>query len=799
MKLFFKLSHCEFGSSHINEDLIMEQGREACFSCEESFMTDYKMMMTMGGGHFSEVKLVFHVPTVTCLTIIVLRMKKNASLVANEVSIMKSLQHPNIIKFFHVVQSRDTTYLVIEHTSQGDLLRHILELGSLKESEARRLFTQILLAMQHCHNNHIAHRDIKANNILLDCRGNAKLCDFGLAIKVTPGQKLRDIWGTLLYCAPELLVENAYDGCASGIWSLGVLLFLIVVRCFPFGASSSEGVRRQILAANFTIREHISIDIFNVIIEMLMINPDRRPTIDKIMRHPMIWESNRHSPPISTQKHPGTVSPGIVSTMTVMGYKSEEIIDSLRDQNYNQVMATYLILQHQSPGGDCIHQQVKPMQPGHVLKLADLQAFPVPRRRATEPASLNFTLPSKPQEKEGKKNARKVGTRHSMPATLCRQLAKIYHSHLAHQNHHHALFLMCSSEEMSEDFSDSKIGSSGCLMASVLPSLFMDIASSRAWDRKITWDIGNISSCSNQEELWSSVKTAQSITPRVSFSGDTFWVDTITQEEDFSKELNITQVEVMNEKDIITQKPTITQEESVTEEVTINQGEDITQEATITQEEDMAPEVTMTLDETRTEEVTTADGVIMAQTETLTEEETLTEHEDIIQKATIILEVKMNQLVTLTREDSITQEEAITHGQPEDAGPASTHNQRIPSWKRVKKILEITALRLGQTTIVQQVEQKLDDKIGSVSNTLKTELSDEMQRIYDKINTERASMSEALEARLSEDHDQLKNICNQLETQIGNVTQQLDATVQNTQHRVEELDNAIQSVIEASK
>ncbi|EGW12816.1 hypothetical protein I79_023809 [Cricetulus griseus] len=257
----------------------------------------------------------------------------------------------------------------------------------------------------------------------------------------------------------------------------------------------------------------------------------------------------------------------------------------------------------------------------------------------------------------------------------------------AHQNHHHALFLMCSSEEMSEDFSDSKIGSSGCLMASVLPSLFMDIASSRAWDRKITWDIGNISSCSNQEELWSSVKTAQSITPRVSFSGDTFWVDTITQEEDFSKEENITKEEAMNEKDIITQKPTITQEESVTEEVTINQGEDITQEATITQEEDMAPEVTMTLDETRTEEVTTADGVIMAQTETLTEEETLTEHEDIIQKATIILEVKMNQLVTLTREDSITQEEAITHGQPEDAGPASTHNQRIPSWKRVKKIL----------------------------------------------------------------------------------------------------------------
>ncbi|EGW14666.1 Sperm motility kinase X [Cricetulus griseus] len=606
----------------------MEQGREACYSCEESFMTDNKMVMTMGGRHFSEVKLAFHVPTVTCVAVKVLRMKKKkkkkkkkTSLVAKEVRIMKSLQLPNIIKLFQVVQSRDTTYLVMKHASQGDLLRHILELGSLQESEARRLVTQILLAMQYCHENHIVHRDIKVNSIRLDYRGNAKLCDFGLAAKMTPGQKLRDFCGTLLYCALELFVENAYDGCAADIWSLGVLL--MVVGCFPFRASSSEGVRRQILAANFTIPQHVSIDIFNVIVEMLMINPDRRPTIDQIMRRPMIRESNRRSPLVSTQKRPGTVSPDtvspdIVSTMRVMGYKSEEIIDSLRDQNYNQVMATYLIFQHLSPGGDCSHQQVKPMQPGHVLKLADLQAFPVPLRRATEPAPLNFTLPSTPQEKEGKKNARRVGTRHSMPATLGRQLAKTYHSHLVHQNHHSALFHMGSSEEMSENFSDSKIGSSGCQMASVQPSLLMDTVSSRPHNRETTCDNGNMSSCSNLEELWSSVKTAQSITPRGSYSADMFWVDIITQEENFSKEVNITQVEVMNEKDIITQK-TMTQEESVTEEVTINQGEDITQEATITQEEDMAHEATMTLDETRTKEVTMADGVIMAQTETLTE------------------------------------------------------------------------------------------------------------------------------------------------------------------------------------
>ncbi|XP_035304430.1 sperm motility kinase X-like [Cricetulus griseus] len=685
MNLFFKLPHCEFGSSHINEDLIMEQGREACYSCEESFLSDYKMMMTVGHGRFSEVKLAFHLPTVTCVAVKVLRMtKKNTRRVANEVSIMKSLQHPNIIKLFQVVQSRDTTYLVMEHASEGDLLRHILELGSLQESEARRLFTQILLAVQYCHENHIAHRDIKANNILLDCRGNAKLCDFGLATKVTPGQKLRNFCGTLLYCAPELFVEKAYDGCAADIWSLGVLLFLMVVGRFPFRDRSPKGVRRQILAANFKIPQHVSIDIFNVIVEMLMINPDRRPTIDQIMTRPMIRDSKTRSPPMSTQKLPCMVSPGIVSTMTVLGYTSEEIIDSLRDKTYNQVMATYLILQHQSPGGDCGHQQEKTMQPGHVLNLADLQAFPVPLRRATEPATPNFTLPTKPQEKEEKKNTRKGGIRHSMPVTLFRKSEKTYHSHLVYQKRRRALLLTCSSEEMSENFSDSKIRSSGSLMSSVQTSLLMYTASSSLDHNETTHDTDNISSCSYQEELWSSMETAQSVTPTGSFSGDIFQVDTITREA-ISEEVNITEEKAMNEKDTITQERTITQEESITEEVTITQGEDITEQATIIQEEDMAHEVTMTLEETRTKEVTMADG--MTQTESITEEETVIKHEDIILEATITREETMAQLATLTQEDGITQEEAITHGQPEDAGPASSANRRRSSWKRVKKIM----------------------------------------------------------------------------------------------------------------
>ncbi|XP_040593023.1 sperm motility kinase 2B-like [Mesocricetus auratus] len=639
----------------------MVQGRKACYSSEQSFMRDYKMMMTLGQGHFSLVKLALHVPTVTCVAIKVLRneKKKNASLVAREVKIMKSLKHPNIIELFHVFRSRYTAFLVMEHAPKGDLFGHIVDRGSLEESEVRRLFTQILLAVEYCHSNHIAHRDINANNILLDSSGNAKLCDFGLAAKVSPGQLLKDFCGTPVYCAPELFAEEPYDGYAIDVWSLGVLLFLMVVGRFPFRGSSYDGVRLRILAANFSIPQHVSTDIFNVIVEMLMINPGRRPPVDQIMRRPMIRDSKVRCPPTSTQRLPGTLSTSIVSNMTAMGYKSEETIDSLREQNYNQGMATYP-LQNQSPAGDCYHHQLRAMQPGLVLNLTDLHTFPVPLRRATEPARMAFSLSSNPQEREHEKNTRQVGTRHSMPATLFRHSERPQSPHLDYPNRRPALFLMYSREEMSESSSQSMIWSSGCLMDSIHSSS-VPMYTDYSWPdhNETTGDTGSLPSGRYHEELG------------------------MTQQEDISEEVHITQEEAMNEEGTITQETTITQEVSITEEVTITHQEATTKEATIAQEEDMTREVTMTQDGNLTEEITMVNGATMSHIE----EETIVKHEDILQEATVTLEVRRTQAVTMTQDDTVTEEEAITHGQPEVAGQASSQNRRRHRWKSFKKTM----------------------------------------------------------------------------------------------------------------
>lgn len=133
-----------------------------------------------------------------------------------------------------------------------------------RESKAQRMFGQILQAVQYCHNNDTVHRDIRASNILIDFRWNAKLSDFGLVAKVFPGQKLMDFCGKLPYYVPEIFQAEGYEGCSVDIWSLGVLLFIMVTGHLSVLGRSFAEVRRWIITANFSIPPRLSNGIFSV-------------------------------------------------------------------------------------------------------------------------------------------------------------------------------------------------------------------------------------------------------------------------------------------------------------------------------------------------------------------------------------------------------------------------------------------------------------------------------------------------------------------------------------------------------
>ena len=97
--------------------------------------------------------------------------------------------------------------------------------GYLKEDEARPIFLQVVSAVYFLHKRHIAHCDIKLENILIDTAGYIKLCEFGMAIQLKERKMLKKVCGTLLYMAPEILARKPYDGLAVDMWSLGVVLY----------------------------------------------------------------------------------------------------------------------------------------------------------------------------------------------------------------------------------------------------------------------------------------------------------------------------------------------------------------------------------------------------------------------------------------------------------------------------------------------------------------------------------------------------------------------------------------------
>ena len=117
---------------------------------------------------------------------------------------MKTLDHPNIVKLFQVIETEKTLYLVMEYASGGEVFDYLVLHGRMKEKEARAKFRQIVSAVQYCHQKKIIHRDLKAENLLLDSEMNIKIADFGFSNEFLPGNKLDTFCGSPPYAAPEL-------------------------------------------------------------------------------------------------------------------------------------------------------------------------------------------------------------------------------------------------------------------------------------------------------------------------------------------------------------------------------------------------------------------------------------------------------------------------------------------------------------------------------------------------------------------------------------------------------------------
>ena len=104
----------------------------------------------------------------------------------------------------------------------------------IDEHCAKKIFYQIVEAIQYCHAQNIVHRDIKLENIILDDKLNVKIIDFGFSIIIPKNKKLNVFCGTPSYMAPEILSKEFYSGFLADVWALGIVLFIMLCGNFPF-------------------------------------------------------------------------------------------------------------------------------------------------------------------------------------------------------------------------------------------------------------------------------------------------------------------------------------------------------------------------------------------------------------------------------------------------------------------------------------------------------------------------------------------------------------------------------------
>ena len=252
----------------------------------------------LGKGTYGEVQLVRHKTTNQLIALKKIRKitkdrKVPIKLLYREISVQVKLSSPHITRLYDHYETPDEVFLFLEYIDGGNLFSQIKKKIKFPEREACKYFFQICQGVDYLHENKIIHRDLKPDNILLSKSGTVKICDFGWAIA---GQDERSTYcGTLDYMAPEILRGMNYSNKVD-VWSLGIILFELIQGQTPFKARSSSERLRKMIERKIEFLVNISTAAKALIMKMLQVQPELRPSLDEILNDEWILRYMTESP-----------------------------------------------------------------------------------------------------------------------------------------------------------------------------------------------------------------------------------------------------------------------------------------------------------------------------------------------------------------------------------------------------------------------------------------------------------------------------------------------------------------------
>ncbi|KAH8698260.1 putative cell-cycle checkpoint protein kinase [Talaromyces proteolyticus] len=270
------------------------------------FRQQYRILQQLGKGHFATVYLCVERATGTKYAVKVFERRQSESqksqsdTLQQEIALLMSVNHPNVLCLKDTFDERDGAYLVLELAPDGELFNYIVANSKLSENDTRKVFIQLFQGLKYLHDRGIVHRDIKPENILLaDKNLTVKLADFGLAKIIGEDSFTTTLCGTPSYVAPEILEESRHRRYtkAVDIWSLGVVLYICLCGFPPFSdelytPEYPYNLAQQIRMARFDYPspywDSVGDVALDLIDRMLTVNVEHRITVDECLEHPWI-------------------------------------------------------------------------------------------------------------------------------------------------------------------------------------------------------------------------------------------------------------------------------------------------------------------------------------------------------------------------------------------------------------------------------------------------------------------------------------------------------------------------------
>lgn len=223
-----------------------------------------------------------------------------------EITVLKQMDHPNVVKLYEVYESQTEIYLVMELCTGGELYDALIGKEKYGENDAAVIFYQMVAAVNYVHSMNLAHRDLKLENFIFEDKkpdSHLKLIDFGLSHTAKNGiHRMKSVVGTPYYIAPEVLKSDSNS--ANGptytekcdIWSLGVLLYMLLSGSPPFAGNSDNDIMHAVLRGQVNLTErvwnNVSSEAKELVRMCLEVNPTKRATASEVLKSP--WFDRRH-------------------------------------------------------------------------------------------------------------------------------------------------------------------------------------------------------------------------------------------------------------------------------------------------------------------------------------------------------------------------------------------------------------------------------------------------------------------------------------------------------------------------